>query len=304
MSLQLTILGCHSATPREHAHPTAQVLEIKNHFFLIDCGEGTQIELRKNKISFAKINHIFISHLHGDHFFGLIGLLSSFGLLNRVKPIYIFAPVGLKEIIELQLQVSQSHVSYPIVFKELSSEQPELIFENDSVEVHTIPLLHRIYTNGFLFKEKPELYHLNKSAIEKFPEIQRCDYYNLKKGKDFVSENGQVIKNEILTLPPKPTLSYAFCSDTSFQPQIIPQIMNVDLLYHEATFLQEDEDLAHKTAHSTASQAAKIAKKAKVKLLILGHFSSRYRSFDKHLEEAQKIFTNTVLAEEGKTFSV
>lgn len=304
MSLKLTILGCHSATPREHAHPTAQVLEIKNHLFLIDCGEGTQIQLRKYKFSFAKINHIFISHLHGDHFFGLIGLVSSFGLLSREKPLYIYAPIGLKEIITLLLHMSQSKVAFQIIYKELDSDKPELIFEDHKVDVYTIPLTHRIYTNGFLFREKPDLKNLNMSEIEKYPEIQRCDYYNLKKGKDFVLTNGQILNNEQLTLQPKPTLSYAFCSDTSYQPRIIPQITQVNLLYHEATFADIDEELAIITAHSTASQAAKIAKKAKVNQLIIGHFSSRYKSFIPLLQEAQKVFPNTVLAEEGKVYEV
>jgi len=304
MSLKLTILGYHSATPRINAFPTAQILEIKNHTFLIDCGEGTQIQLRKFKISFAKINHIFISHLHGDHFFGLIGLLSSFGLLSRTKPMNIYAPIGLKEIIELQLAISQSNMSFPLVFHELSNSKSELICEDKNVEVYTIPLTHRIYTNGFLFKEKPTLYNLDLKAIEKYPEIERCDYFNIKKGKDFITKNGTVIKNNNLVLSPKKLLSYAFCSDTSYQPRIIPMLRNVDLLYHEATFTEQHKELAIKTGHSTAKQAAKIAKKAKVELLVLGHFSSRYKEYSTHQNEAKEIFENTVLAEEGKILIV
>ncbi len=304
MSLKLTILGYHSATPRINAFPTAQILEIKNHTFLIDCGEGTQIQLRKFKISFAKINHIFISHLHGDHFFGLIGLLSSFGLLSRTKPMNIYAPIGLKEIIELQLAISQSNMSFPLVFHELSNSKSELICDDKNVEVYTIPLTHRIYTNGFLFKEKPTLYNLDLKAIEKYPEIERCDYFNIKKGKDFITKNGTVIKNNNLVLSPKKLLSYAFCSDTSYQPRIIPMLRNVDLLYHEATFTEQHEELAIKTGHSTAKQAAKIAKKAKADLLILGHFSSRYKEYSTHQNEAKEIFENTVLAEEGKILIV
>jgi ribonuclease Z len=304
MSLKLTILGYHSATPRINAFPTAQILEIKNHTFLIDCGEGTQIQLRKFKISFAKINHIFISHLHGDHFFGLIGLLSSFGLLSRTKPMNIYAPIGLKEIIELQLAISQSNMSFPLVFHELSNSISELICEDKNVEVYTIPLTHRIYTNGFLFKEKPSLHNLDLKAIEKYPEIERCDYFNIKKGKDFITKNGTVIKNNNLVLSPKKLLSYAFCSDTSYQPRIIPMLRNVDLLYHEATFTEQHKELAIKTGHSTAKQAAKIAKKAKVELLVLGHFSSRYKEYSTHHKEAKEVFENTVLAEEGKIFIV
>ncbi len=304
MSLKLTILGYHSATPRINAFPTAQILEIKNHTFLIDCGEGTQIQLRKFKISFAKINHIFISHLHGDHFFGLIGLLSSFGLLSRTKPMNIYAPIGLKEIIELQLAISQSNMSFPLVFHELSNSISELICEDKNVEVYTIPLTHRIYTNGFLFKEKPSLHNLDLKAIEKYPEIERCDYFNIKKGKDFITKNGTVIKNNNLVLSPKKLLSYAFCSDTSYQPRIIPMLRNVDLLYHEATFTEQHKELAIKTGHSTAKQAAKIAKKAKVELLVLGHFSSRYKEHSTHQNEAKEVFENTVLAEEGKILIV
>lgn len=304
MSLKLTILGYHSATPRINAFPTAQILEIKNHTFLIDCGEGTQIQLRKFKISFAKINHIFISHLHGDHFFGLIGLLSSFGLLSRTKPMHIYAPVGLKEVIELQLSVSQSNMSFPLVFHELSNSKSELIYEDKNVEVYTIPLTHRIYTNGFLMKEKPVLHNLDLKAIEKYPEIERCDYFNIKKGKDFITKKGVVIENKNLVLSPKKILSYAFCSDTSYQPRIIPLLRNVDLLYHEATFTEEHKELAIKTGHSTAKQAAKIAKKAKVGQLVLGHFSSRYKEYLTLHKEAKEVFENTILAEEGKILMV
>ena len=304
MSFKLTILGSHSATPRVDAAPTAQVLEIKNHTFLIDCGEGTQIQLRKFKISFAKINHIFISHLHGDHFFGLIGMLSSFGLLSRTKTMHIYAPVGLKAIIELQLQISETKIGFPIEFHELTDSKSLLIFEDKNVEVYTIPLTHRIYTNGFLFKEKPDLHNLCMERILQYPEIQRCDYFNLKKGKDFVQSDGSVIANAILTLPPKKPLQYAFCSDTSYQPRIIPLIKNVDLLYHEATFTSKDEELAIKTGHATARQAAQIAKKAKVGKLIIGHFSNRYRGFHDHLVEARKVFENTELASDGGTIIV
>lgn len=304
MSVKLTILGCHSATPRVEAHPTSQVLEIKNHTFLIDCGEGTQIQMRRYKVSFAKINHIFISHLHGDHFFGLIGMLSSFGLLSRTKTMHIYAPVGLKEIIELQLKISQSKVSFPIEFHELNSPESTLIYEDKNVEVYTIPLTHRIYTNGFLFREKTDLRHLNMRNIEKYPEIESCDYLNLKKGNDFILKNGDIISNSELTLPSKKPLSYAFCSDTSYQPRIIPLISKVDLLYHEATFLKEHEELAIMTAHTTAEQAAKIAKKAKVSRLIIGHFSNRYKNYSAFLKEAQHVFYHTELAEEGKVYEI
>ena len=304
MSLKLTILGCHSSTPRSETHPSAQILEIKNHTFLIDCGEGTQMQLRKFKISFAKINHIFISHLHGDHFFGLIGLLSSFGLLGRKKVLHIYGPLGIEKAIDTLMDISQTHKTYEIIFHELSSEESEVIFSDKNVEIKTIPLKHRTYTNGFLFKEKPSLLNLDISSVEQYTEIERCDYYRIKKGEDFTLSDGTIIKNEKLTLPPKYLMSYAYCSDTSFYPAIIPQIYKVDLLYHEATFLEEHLELAIKTGHSTAIQAATIAKKAKVNQLIIGHFSNRYQKKGLFLKEAKSVFENTQVAQEGKLYTI
>lgn len=304
MSLKLTILGCHSATPRTFAHPTSQVLEINNHFFLIDCGEGTQTQLRKFKIKFSKIKHVFISHLHGDHFFGLIGLISTFSLLNRQTDLHIFAPKGAEEIINLQLKLTKSWVHYPIYFHELKSKKSELIFEDDKVEVFTIPLKHRIYTNGFLFKEKLGDRKLDMSKILPIKEIEICDYQNLKKGKDFLKESGEIIPNKNLTIDPPPSVSYAYCSDTAYSEDIISTIKNVDLLYHESTFLEDNIVLAEKTKHSTALQAASIAKKAEVKKLILGHYSSRYKNIEVFKTEAQTLFKYSELAEEGKIFSV
>jgi len=304
MSLKLTILGCHSATPRVNANPTSQFLEIKNHSFLIDCGEGTQVQLRKYGVKFSKINHIFISHLHGDHFFGLVGLISTFRLLNRENELHIYGPIGIKEIITLQLKLSNSWTHYPLLFHELNSVTSELIFEDAKVEVHTIPLNHRIYTNGFLFKEKTGERKLNFTALSEYKEIEICDYQNLKNGRDFILKNGQILKNDKLTLDPRAPLSYAFCSDTSYFPDMIPQIKNVNCLYHETTFLKDKETLAFSTKHSTAEQAAIIAKEAKVKQLIIGHYSGRYKNKEVFLEEATPIFKNTLLAEEGKIYII
>jgi len=304
MSLKLTILGCHSATPRSFAHPTSQYLEINNRSFLIDCGEGTQSQLRKYKLKFSTIKHIFISHLHGDHFYGLIGFISTLSLLNRKTELHIFAPEGTKEVIELQIKLSNSTISYPLYFHDLVSKKSELIYEDSKVSVHTIPLRHRIYTNGFLFKEKPKEKKLNITAISEFQEIEICDYQNLKNGKDFIRSNGEIVPNHKLTFPPPPTLKYAFCSDTAYFEDIIPIIQNADLLYHESTFLEDKVDLAQKTKHSTALQAAKIAKKASVKKLILGHYSSRYKDIDLFLQEAKTIFENVELSESGKVFSI
>lgn len=304
MSLNLTILGCHSATPRSNAHTTAQLLEIGNDFYLIDCGEGTQSQLRQYKIKFSRIERIFISHLHGDHFFGLIGLISTFSLLNRKTELHVYGPVGLKEIILQQLKFSNSWLSYPLIFHELSSPISELIYENEKVAIYTIPLAHRIYTNGFLFKEKQAPRKLDMLTISNYPEIEICDYQNIKNGKDFKTRDNQTIPNAVLTLDPPKILQYAYCSDTVYDERIIPIIEGVDLLYHESTFLEDREDLAAKTKHATALQAATIAKKANVNQLILGHYSSRYKNLQLFLEEAQQEFENVSLAEAGKKYAL
>ncbi|MEN8123697.1 MAG: ribonuclease Z [Bacteroidota bacterium] len=300
MSLKLTILGCHSATPRSFAFPTSQFLEINNRFFLIDCGEGTQMQLRKHKIKFSKIKHVFISHLHGDHFYGLIGMISTFGLLNRKTELHIFAPKGIKEVIELLLKTTQSRTGYPIEFHEIESKKSEIIFEDSNVIVQTIPLKHRIYTNGFLFSEKTKERKLNIEEIKKYPEIKICDYHNLRKGKDFIKENGGIINNKILTIEPFKPIVYAYCSDTAYNPKMIPLIKNVDLLYHETTFLEDNLELANKTQHSTALQAANIAQKSEAKKLIIGHYSGRYKNKNDFLLEAQTVFSKTELSFEGK----
>lgn len=304
MSLKLTILGCHSATPRVNAHPTSQYLEINNRHFLIDCGEGTQRQMRKYKVGFMKINHIFISHLHGDHFYGLVGLLSTFGILNREKELHIFGPKGIKEVTLLQLKISQSHAKYKMIFHELSSKESELIFEDDKISVRTIPLKHRVYTNGYLFTEKEKPLKLHMDNISNYEEIDRADYLNIKAGKDIHLSTGEIVPNSELTLPPAKPISYAFCSDTTYKPDIVPIIKEADLLYHEATFLSDREDLAIKTKHSTAKQAAQIAKDANVKQLVLGHYSGRYKDINAFKTEGKEIFINTDVAEAGKVFSV
>ena len=302
--MKLYILGCHSATPRSTVFPSSQLLEINNELLLIDAGEGMQIQLRKYKHKFNKIQHIFISHLHGDHFFGLVGFLSSLRLIGRDKPIHIYAPVGLKAIIELQFKLTKTDINYPLFFHELSSPESELILETDQYTVKTIPLEHRIYTNGFLIQEKPALRKLNISAVKQYPEVGTWAYHNLKRGKDFIKEDGSIIPNDQLTLPPPPTKSYAYCSDTMYKPDIIPIIKRVDLLYHEATFLEKHKELATKTKHSTAKQAAQIAKDAEVKFLVLGHFSSRYPDESLFVKEASEIFGTVDVAREGKTFEI
>ena len=299
--MKLTILGCYAAIPRTFTNPTSQILEIKNRLFLIDCGEGTQVQLRKNKIRFSKINHIFISHLHGDHFFGLVGLVSTFTLLNRTTDLHIYGPKGIKEVIKVQLRLSNSWTNYDLFFHELESLESEIIFEDDKVLVKTIPLKHRVYTNGFLFQEKVGERKLNLDAVQNY-EIERCYYQNIKNGKDIVLEDGRIIENDQLTFDPVPAKNYAFCSDTVYNEAILPIIENIDVLYHESTFLQSEENLAKKTLHSTAKEAATIALKANAKQLILGHYSTRYESIELFKEEAETIFPEVLLADDGKSF--
>ncbi|XOD68474.1 MAG: ribonuclease Z [Flavobacteriales bacterium AspAUS03] len=302
MVSKLTILGCHSSIPTKDFHPTAQILELHGHFFLIDCGEGTQVQLRRAQIKFNWIIHIFISHLHGDHFFGLMGLLSTFQLLGRKNSLNIYAPKGLKEIIDTYLKWSSSKLTYPIKHIEVSSDKSEKIFEDEKAQVYTIPLKHRIYTNGFLFKEKPRKRKLDIDTIKKYPEIKICDYQNLKLGKDFIIEDGRTIPNNQLTLDPSKALSYAFCSDTAYHRAIIEQIRKVDLLYHESTFLSGEEDCAKTTGHATVAQAARIAQEADVGKLLLGHYSSRFPDIKIFEREAREIFPNTEASEVLKTY--
>ena len=301
--MKITILGCHSATPRTNTNPTSQVLEIKGHTFLIDCGEGTQVELRRNKIKFSRIRHIFISHLHGDHYYGLVGLISTFRLLTRETELHVYAPKGLKEVISLQMKLANSWTNYPLIFHELTSKSSELIFEDDQVEVYTIPLNHRIYTNGFLFKEKPNERNIDAKAAKEH-KINYAYFRKLKQGADVTNEEGKLIKNELVTKDPKPSKSYAFCSDTAYDEHIASIVSSVDALYHESTFLEKHQKLCEPTKHSSAKEAATIAMLANVKLLILGHFSTRYDDLNPFKSEAQTIFENTELAADGKVFEI
>lgn len=299
--MKLTILGCYAATPRTFTNPTAQVLEIKNEIFLIDCGEATQVQLRRNKVKFSKINHIFISHLHGDHLYGLIGLVSTFMLLSRTDDLHIYGPKGIKEIITLQLRLSNSWTSYGLFFHELESLESETVYEDDKIVVKTIPLKHRIYTNGYLFQEKIGEKKLNAEAMKQY-QIPVYYFQNIKNGKDVTLEDGTFIENSKLAFEPVPPKSYAFCSDTIYDERIVPYIKGVDVLYHESTFLESQTLLAEKTMHSTAKQAASIALQANVGQLLLGHYSTRYESIDLFREEAQAIFPNILLADDGKSF--
>lgn len=300
--MELTILGCHSATPRNNARPTAQLLEMRGHLFLIDCGEATQIALRNANAKFSRIKHIFISHLHGDHFFGLFGLISTFQLLGREAEMHIYGPKGIKEAVLLVLKLGGAYTPFPLYFHELSGDTSEVLYEDDKVLVRTIPLRHRVYTNGFFFQEKEGERRLDMTAISNYPSIERCDYQNIKSGKDVVLENGTIIPNEELTFAPHKPQSYAFCSDTLYFEALAEEIKGARVVYHEATFLKNNEELAAKTMHSTAYQAGLTAKNANAEVLILGHYSSRYNDIKLFKEEASEVFANVYLAEDGKKF--
>lgn len=295
MSTYLTILGFNSAIPTINSSPTSQLLEMEERHFLIDCGEGTQVQLRKAKARFSKINHIFISHLHGDHCFGLPGLIASFRLLGRENPLHVYGPKGIRNMLETIFTITETHRGFEVVYHELDKNYSEKIYEDNRVEVYTIPLDHRIYCNGYLFKEKPKDRHLNMKEIAKYNDIEVCDYHNIKAGKDFVLSDGYVLKNEVLTVAPAPSVSYAFCSDTRYLESVIPIIKNVTVLYHESTFLHDLKEMADYTGHSTALEAAKIAQKAEVGKLILGHFSNRYADLTVFTDEARNVFPNTFL---------
>jgi len=301
--MKLTILGCYAATPRTFTNPTSQVLEIQNHLFLIDCGEGTQVQLRKNRIKFSRIKHIFISHLHGDHFFGLPGLISTFMLLGREAELHIHGPKGIKEAMTLLLKLGDSWTNYPLVFHELHARGSVLILEDEKVEVHTIPLDHRIYTNGFLFKEKQSPRTLD-IGVAKRHGISMEQFTAIKKGADGISAKGEIVANKELTLPPPRPRSYAFCSDTVYKQDIVPIIQGVDLLYHESTFLETESHLCERTKHSTARQAAQIAGLAGAGQLILGHYSTRYKSLELFRQEALGVFPSVELADDGKVFEL
>lgn len=303
MAFELTILGSSSATPTSERYPTAQVLNASGRFFLIDCGEGTQIQIRRQKIGFGKITHIFISHLHGDHFYGLIGLISTLNLLGMKKDIHIYSPSQLKEIIQPQLDFLKADLQFNVVFHPLNFKKPQLIFEDKKVEVVSFPLKHSINCCGFLFREKEKEANIKKECIQQY-HIPIAQIVKIKQGAGFITEEGETIPHEVLTTPPPPPLSYAFCSDTAFHPPIVDVIKGVDLLYHEATFTEELRDWADKTYHSTALDAAKIAGMANAGKLIIGHFSSRYKSIAPFLEEAQSIFPNTEDAVDGRTYKI
>lgn len=302
--MKLTILGCYAATPRTITNPTSQVLEIGGHMFLIDAGEGTQVQLRRHKLKFQRINHIFISHLHGDHFYGLIGLISTYMLLNRQADLHIYGPKGIKEVTLLQLKLSNSYSGYKLFFHEQTSKESRIVFEDDKVIVRTIPLDHRVYTNGYKFETKPGDRKLRIGAIEDLV-IDRCYYQKIKSGGNITLDDGTVVLNKDITYNPEPTESYAFCSDTYYSEAIVPIIKDVDVLYHESTFLESEEHYTERTKHCTAKQAASIAKLANAKTLILGHYSTRYNDITLFKKEAEEVFSGKILnGDDGKVFDL
>jgi len=300
---ELKILGSNSATPVFNRHQTAQTLQIENEFFLIDCGEGTQMQLSKYKVKISKINYIFISHLHGDHYLGLVGLISTMHLFGRTKDLHIFGPPGLAEIITVQFKYSETVLNFHVIFKVLETEKNEIILRLPNVTIETIPLFHRIACCGFLFKETPKKRRIKKELMPEGISLQAIA--QLKKGEDILDANGAIKYSvEELTWPRRKSCSYAYMSDTSYNESYLELIKDTDLLYHEATFLHELEKRAEDTHHTTALQAAQFASKAAVKKLVIGHFSSRYKDLTPLLQEAKRYFKNTYLAIEGESFSI
>jgi ribonuclease Z len=303
MSFNVTILGSSGALPAYGRFPSCQLVEIQNRYFLVDCGEGAQIQLMKYQTNFHRISHILISHLHGDHFLGLMGLLFTMHLLRRTNDIHIYSHAGLDEIITTQFKYSRSVPSFRIHFHLLTKDKSEVIFEDDKLTVETIPLRHKLPCSGFLFREKTKPRRVNKEVLPEGLKLQQIA--NLKRGFDVTDDDGNILyTNESLTLPPRKSRSFAYCSDTAYYEALIEKIKKVDLLFHEATFTQDELSKAKETLHSTAEQAAKIAKLAEVEKLIIGHFSARYRELGPVLDEARSTFEKTVLAIEGETFSI
>ncbi len=297
----VTILGNNSALPAYDRHPTSQAITLNEQLFLIDCGEGTQMQLAKYKVRRGRINHIFISHLHGDHYFGLIGLLTSMGLLGREQDLHLYGPPQLKEIIQLQLDVAATTLPYPLHFYGLEKEG--LILDHPKFSVECFKTQHRIPCFGFVIREKKKPRKINKEAALSY-EIPSVYYERLKNGDDYETRDGKIIKNEWVTFPNTPGRSYAFCADTIYDPSIAEKTKGVTVLYHEATYLKDLEERAAARYHSTTIQAAAIAQQAGAQKLLIGHFSSKYEVLDDFLTEAQSVFPNTQLAIEGTTYLI
>lgn len=295
---ELHILGCGSALPTTRHFATSQVINLRDKLYMIDCGEGSQLQFRKSRLRFSRLNHIFISHLHGDHCFGLLGLISTFGLLGRTAELHIHSPKGLEELYAPLLAFFCKNMSYQVVFHEFATKEPAVVYEDRTLTVTTIPLRHRIPCCGFLFAEKPRPNHIIREMID-FYQVPVYELNRIKNGEDYVTPEGQIIPSSRLTRPSDPPRRYAYCSDTIYRKEIVRQVEGVDLLFHEATFAQTELVRAKETFHTTAAQAAQIALDAKVKQLVIGHFSARYEDEQVLLDEAAAVFPATILAKEN-----
>lgn len=291
------ILGCGSALPTTRHYPTSQVVNVRDKLFMIDCGEGAQLQYRKSHLKFSRLGHIFISHLHGDHCFGLFGLISTLNLLGRTAELHIHSPKGLEELMKPMLAYFCHQMTYEVIFHEFDTKQPTLIYEDRSLTVTTIPLKHRMPAAGFLFAEKPRPAHIVREMVD-FYQVPLYELNRIKNGSDYLTPDGELVPNSRLTRPSEPPRRYAYCSDTLPLEAVAEQIKGVNLLFHEATFANEGEARAKETYHSTAEQAAQIAAKAEVKRLVIGHFSARYEDESLLLDEAKAFFPETILAKE------
>lgn len=300
---ELHILGCGSALPTTRHFATSQVVNLRDKLFMIDCGEGAQMQLRKSRLKFSRLNHIFISHLHGDHCFGLMGLISTFGLLGRTAELHIHSPKGLEELLTPMLNFFCHTLAYKVIFHEFDTRQTSVVYEDRSMTVTTIPLQHRIPCCGFLFAEKARPNHIIRDMVD-FYKVPVYELNRIKNGSDYVTPEGEVIANTRLTRPSDPPRKYAYCSDTIFRPEIVKQLSDVDLLFHEATFAESELARAKETYHTTAAQAARIALEAGVRQLVIGHFSARYEDESILLKEASAVFPNTILAKENLCISL
>ena len=297
LPFKIHILGCGSATPTLHHFPSSQIVEVRGKLFMIDCAEGTQLQLRKLRVPFTKIQAIFISHIHGDHCFGLIGMISTFGLLGRTAPLHIYAPKALEKMLEMQIEMFCNDLGYEVVFHAVDTKENKVIYDDRSLPVETVPLCHRVPCAGYIFREKPTLPHIRRDMID-FYQIPLSQINNIKAGADWTTPDGTLIENSRLVTPAEPPRSYAYCSDTAYLPHLHELLKGVTTLYHESTYAEDMMDNAVKYCHSTARQAAMVAKAAGVSRLLLGHYSSRYTNEEILLNEAREIFSNSFLTNE------
>lgn len=296
-------MGCGSALPTLRHYASSQIVEVRGKMFMVDCGEGTQMQLRRSRLRFTKINHVFISHLHGDHCFGLLGMLSTFGMLGRTAPLHVYATAEMEPVFRAQMDLFCQSLGYEVVFHPIDTTRSEVVYEDRSLKVTTIPLLHRVPCCGFLFREKPTLPHIRREIVDMYG-IPLSSISNIKNGMDWTTPDGEVVPNSRLTLPADPARSYAYCSDTRYMPGLHKLVKGVTVLYHESTYSEDNHARAVTYYHSTAAEAARVARDAGVEKLILGHYSARYEDENVLLEEARRDFPNTFLAQEMAVFNV